>query len=162
MPTMAYVVSTRPGRWEIRESHRTEAGPRARTLASFSELTEDVIAHALERSSSAIEPEELRKLARHAGAPVAESAAERAARALLAELAAGKRPRRALRRLLSEALEADEEPSSDTARAAAAWIAADAAERGAALRDLLLLADRLPAPPRAPTLSFPSFNAASS
>ena len=73
MPTMAYVVSSRPGRWEIRESHRTEAGPRARTLASFAELTEDVVSHAAERSSAPLEAEEIRRLARRAGAPVAEA-----------------------------------------------------------------------------------------
>ena len=156
---MAYIVSSRPGRWEIRESHRTEAGPRARTLASFAELTEEVVAHAAERSSAPLDAEEIRRLARRAGAPVAEAVTEQAARELLAERAAGKRPRRALRRLLSEALEAGEEPVSDAARAAAAWIAADAAERGSALRDLLLLADRLPAPRRPAKLSFPSFNA---
>jgi len=156
---MAYVVSSRPGRWEIRESHRTGAGPRARTLASFAELNTEVIEHARERALTPLDPAEIRRLAYRAGAPVAESDAERAARGLLAGLAAGKRPRRALRRLLSDALEADDEPASDAARAAAAWIAADAAERGTALRDLLLLADRLPAPRRAPKLSFPPFNA---
>jgi len=159
---MAYVVSSRPGRWEIRESHRTGAGPRARTLASFAELNTEVIEHARERALTPLDPAEIRRLAYRAGAPVAESDAERAARGLLAGLAAGKRPRRALRRLLSDALEADNEPASDAARAAAAWLAADAAERGAALRDLLLLADRLPAPRRPATLSFPSFEAVSS
>jgi len=45
--------------------------------------------------------------------------------------------------------------TSDNARAAGAWVAASAAERGEALRDLLLLADRLPARRAASRSRFP-------
>ena len=70
----------------------------------------------------------------------------------------GRRPRPVLARLLADALQVAQGASpdrprgstardapSDGARAAAAWIAASAQSRGDALRDLLLLADRLPA-----------------
>ena len=40
---MAFVVRRPKGRWEIRESFVGPSGPRARTLASFRVLSEDVI-----------------------------------------------------------------------------------------------------------------------
>jgi hypothetical protein len=40
---MAYVVATQPGRFEVRESASTPSGPRSRTLASFRELTGEVV-----------------------------------------------------------------------------------------------------------------------
>jgi hypothetical protein len=48
---MAYVVARRDGRFEIRESIVTERGPRARTLANFSALTEDVLQRAENRAA---------------------------------------------------------------------------------------------------------------
>jgi hypothetical protein len=57
-------------------------------------------------------------------------------------------------RVLAAEVGASEAHASDSERAAARWVAATPAERGRTLRDLLLLADRLPAPPRAP-LAFP-------
>lgn len=48
---MAFVVPRRGGRFEIRESIHTEAGPRARSLASFAVLTEAVLTKAARRSS---------------------------------------------------------------------------------------------------------------
>ena len=47
MPTMAYVVERRSGHWEIRESVHTAAGPRARTLATFRMLTDEVLERGL-------------------------------------------------------------------------------------------------------------------
>ena len=41
---MAYVVARPKGRFEIRESVHTPKGPRARSLANFPELTDDVLA----------------------------------------------------------------------------------------------------------------------
>jgi len=90
---------------------------------------------------------DVRRAAARAGAPVALGEADRAAAELLAQTARGQLPRPALRALVADALGDERRTApSDSARAAAPWIAASAHERGAALRDLLLLADRLPAP----------------
>jgi hypothetical protein len=141
---MAYVVARKIGTWEIRESHNTHSGPRSRTLATFRTLTPDVIEHAMARSSKDLDAVELRKAARRVGAPVATSASDRAAGELLAQLAAGQRPRPLLTRLLAKALYADGTQPTDNAEAAAAWIAVSPERRGETLRDLLLLVDHLP------------------
>jgi hypothetical protein len=141
---MAYIVARKTGAWEIRESHSTDAGPRSRTLAGFRTLTPEVIERARGRSSSELDGDELRKAARRAGAPVAIPDSDATAGALLAELAAGRRPRPLLARLLVQALSNDETQPTDNAQAAAAWFSASPARRGETLRDLLLLADHLP------------------
>lgn len=145
---MAYVVARKTGAWEIRESQNTEAGPRSRTLATFKTLTPEVVAHAQGRSSKPLDADELRRAARRAGAPVAPPETDRAAGELFAELAVGRRPRPMLARLLVGALQDERGVQTANAEAAAAWIAASPTRRGDTLRDLLLLADRLP-PPRA-------------
>jgi hypothetical protein len=144
---MAYVVARKTGAWEIRESYSTDAGPRSRTLAGFRTLTPEAIAHAQERSAKPLDADELRRAARRAGAPVAAQTSDRVAGELLAQLAAGQRPRPALARMLAKKLSADATRPTDNAEAAAAWIAASAERRGETLRDLLLLTDYLP-PPR--------------
>ncbi|MFI4985248.1 MAG: hypothetical protein ACHP93_05165 [Solirubrobacterales bacterium] len=146
---MAYVVARRSGGWEIRESRLTPAGPRARTLATFRTLTPDVLVHAQSRSLRALDLNDLRRSALRAGATVAARPPDRAAGELLSELSAGRRPRPALARLLVDALDAGGAATSDSARLAARWVAATPQQRGEALRDLLLLTDRLP-PARAP------------
>jgi len=143
---MAYVTPRKGDRWEIREAVSTEEGPRSRTLASFRELTPDVVEHARERARHPLTADELRRAARRAGAPVALPAADEAAAILLDELAAGREPRPALARALAEALPRPRPRAraSDAQRAVAPWIRASLEERGEALRDLLLLADRIP------------------
>lgn len=144
---MAFVVATKRGTFEIRESRNTPEGPRSRTLATFRELDDDVIANAAERAGKVLDPESVRDSARRAGAPIAASPVNRAARELLAELAKGKEPEPKLRRMLSSALGAAWQgptTSPDSARSAAEWIAASPQERGKTLEDLLLLADALP------------------
>jgi hypothetical protein len=145
-----YATARRGGSWELRESVSTPAGPRSRTLASFRTLTPDVIERVRERSSRPVGAAAVRRVALRAGAPVAERDVDRAAGELLAALAHGRAPRAPLGALLADALGAGTarapEPS-DSARSAAPWVAASLDERGDALRDLLLLADRLP-PPR--------------
>ena len=42
---MAYVVARPRGRFEIRESVHTPKGPRARSLANFAHLTDEVLGH---------------------------------------------------------------------------------------------------------------------
>jgi hypothetical protein len=105
-----------------------------------------VVEHARERSSRPLRTQKLRQIALRAGAPVAARSPNQAAGELLAELASGSTPRPVLTRLLLDALDPGvAEPVSDSARAAARWIIASPSARGETLRDLLLLADRLPA-----------------
>jgi hypothetical protein len=146
---MAFVVRRPGGRFEARESHTTSRGPRARTLASFTTLDDDAVALVIERAETPVDVHALVHAARRAGAPVSVGASpvDIAARALLAELRAGHRPAPALAAALAEAVEPDPDVS-DAARAAAAWSGATPEERGEALRDLLLLSDRLPVPSR--------------
>jgi hypothetical protein len=155
---MPYVVA-RPGeRWEVRESRSPAAGPRSRTLVTFKTLTPEVLERAAARSSTPLDPLELRKAALRAGAPVADGDADRAAGELLAQLATGTKPRPVLRALLLDAL-TDTRPrtprTSDSARAAARWAAATQQQRGETLRDLLLLADHLPPRRRTASTRFP-------
>jgi hypothetical protein len=144
---MAYVVKRPGGRFELRESANTPRGPRSRTLASFRELTPEVVQRALERAQVPASAEELRAAARRAGAPVPLERADAAAAALLSELDRGRQPSRRLARALASALDGRgrEREATDDERAAAAWLAATPAERGDTLRQLLLLTDSLPA-----------------
>ncbi len=43
LPGMAFVVARPKGRFEIRESVHTPQGPRARSLANFKDLDEEVL-----------------------------------------------------------------------------------------------------------------------
>jgi hypothetical protein len=152
---MAYVVA-RPGeRWEVRESRSTPAGPRSRTLATFKTLTPEVVERVEARSSAPLDPQELRKAALRAGAPIASGDADRAAGELLQQLAVGGGPRPVLRELLLDALEDGRPGTSDNARAAARWILATQLQRGETLRDLLLLTDHLPPGRRTISPRFP-------
>ncbi|HET9185557.1 MAG TPA: hypothetical protein VFN82_05380 [Solirubrobacterales bacterium] len=150
---MAYVVATKPGRFEVRESRSTAKGPRSRTLASFTELTEDVIAKVRERAENPPAPAALRALAAKAGAPVPGPEVDEAARRLIRLLAEGKRPSAMLRKLLLDVGENEhrgdlpahgEAGVSHAARSAAEWIGVGPEERAKTLRDLLELADALP------------------
>ena len=166
---MAFIVPTKKGAFEIRESRSTPAGPRSHTLATFRELTGEAIAKAQKKAVKPPSAEELRKAALRAGAPIAPPPVDRAARELLGRLAKGERPDPMLRRLLLDAL-ANEDRSdrpagptatvSDGARSVGEWVGATPAERGAALEDLLLLADALPLRRRADTIGFPGLKAA--
>lgn len=165
---MAYVTRRNGGTWELRESLSTPKGPRSRTLASFRTLSDETIERARERATKPLSVEDARKAARRAGAPVDLAPADRAASQLLRELAAGREPHPILRGLLAQALgpksatrlgdsrrptqrqldastaEVIPIESLDNARASAAWLTASPVERGDALYDLLLLADRFP------------------
>jgi hypothetical protein len=166
---MAFIVSTKGGTFEIRESRSTPAGPRSRTLATFRELTDEAIARAQEKAVKPPSAEELREAALRAGAPIAPLPVDRAARELLGRLAKGERPNPMLRRLLLDALANEDrgggpaDPTgtvSDSARSVSQWVGATPVERGAALEDLLLLADALPLRRRADTIGFPGLKAA--
>jgi hypothetical protein len=143
-----YIVGpTKRGRFEIRESRSTSKGPRSRTLASFGELTDEVIEKARAGSAKPPSPEQLRNLARRAGARVALEPVDRATRELIAELGRGRRSEPKLQRLLTAMLAdnpAMAATPADPSRAMAEWMASTLDDRGKALEDLLLLADALP------------------
>lgn len=143
---MAYVVRRSKGAFEVRESALTPEGPRSRTLAGFTVLTDAVVALAQDRSTGALEADSLSRAAVRAGAPVAPSPADGAAMALIGALASGRRLAPGLRRGLTALLDGADD--GDALR----WANATDAERGMALRDLLLLADRLPRQRRGPLL----------
>ena len=67
---MAYVVTRPKGRFEIRESVHTARGPRARSLANFAQLTDEVLATAEVRASRPFDAGAVRASARRAGVPV--------------------------------------------------------------------------------------------
>ena len=162
---MAFIVPTRAGKFEIRESRSTPEGPRSRTLASFKELDEAAIEKARERAEgSAPSSEELRAAALRAGAPVAPDPADRAARDLLSRLARSESPSPMLRRLLIDALEnpdrgdrpTDPEAAvSSSARSVSEWIGVSLRDRADTLENLLLLADALPLRRRRADIGFP-------
>lgn len=159
---MAFVVPTKRGRFEIRESRSTPKGPRSRTLATFTELTDGVIEKARAEAVKPPTSEELRKAARRAGASIAQPPIDRAARELIAELGKGRRLDPTLRHLLADLLRSQSDdrpersPVGDAARSVAAWMAATPEQRGRTLVDLLLLADALPPSDRRATpLRFP-------
>lgn len=156
---MAFIVQVKGGRFEIRESRGTSKGPRSRTLASFTELTDEVVEKAQEKAAKSLKPKQLRDLARRAGAPVAQAPADQAARELIAELGKGNEPEPRLRRLLATVLggnSTDVVSPPTPSHAMAEWMAATPKERGKTLEDLLLLADALPSSGRkGKPLSFP-------
>jgi hypothetical protein len=162
---MTFVVRTKEGRFEARESRLTAAGPRSRTLASFTELDPEAIEKAQARAAAPLEAEQLRKAAARAGAPIAREPVDGAARETLRLIANGERPDPMLRRLLLDALQSQERAEgsapgptpavSAAARAASEWIGASAARRAEALRDLLLLGDALPVQIRSERIGFP-------
>jgi hypothetical protein len=143
---MAFIVPTRRGKFELRESRSTPKGPRARTLATFGELSDEVIERAQAKAGKRLDPDLLRAAARRVGAPVEPSPADRAARELIAELGKGTGPQPKLRRLLTSLLNENHRATApgDPGEAVAEWIAATPAERGSSLVDLLLLGDALP------------------
>jgi hypothetical protein len=150
---MTYVVATKRGRFEVRESHSTAEGPRSRTLASFTELSDEVIAKARARAAKPLTVGELKEGAARAGAPIAGAPIDGSARETLRRLANGEQLDPMLHRLLVDALATGEEPEeqvehsasvSDSARAATQWIGASLTQRAESLRDLLELTDALP------------------
>ncbi len=146
---MAYVVPTKRGRFEVRESRNTPKGPRSRTLVSFRELTGETIAKARAKAAKPPSAEELRRAARRVGAPVAGRPVDRAARELIAELGKGRKLDPTLRHILIDQLQENrkdraELSANESGPSVAAWMAATPEERGKALVDLLLLTDSLP------------------
>jgi uncharacterized protein (DUF1778 family) len=130
---MAFVTPTTQGRFEIRESRSTPQGPRSRTLASFTELTDEVIEKARSKANKPLTREQVVNAARRAGAPIARSAADQAARELIVALSKGEQPEPKLRQLLAAKLNdgsSEVTTPSDPARAVGEWMASTPAERG--------------------------------
>jgi hypothetical protein len=67
---MAFVVARRNGRFEVRESLHTPDGPRARSLAGFDVLTDEVLAKAARRAERPFDMEAVLASGRRSGAPV--------------------------------------------------------------------------------------------
>src|SRR4051812_10982215 len=109
---MAYVVRRPRGRWELRESVVTPEGPRARSLASFRVLDNDVLDRAATHARRPFDRGRVLASARRAGAPIEDGAADRLARQLLGEIGRGRRPAPGLRRLLLRNL-SDERSMAD-------------------------------------------------
>lgn len=160
LPTMAFVVPRKNGTWEIRETRSTPAGPRSKTLASFRELDAEALARAQARSEKPLDPSDLRRAALRAGAPVEAPLADRAAQQLLGELGAGRKPRRALRRLLADAIEPRSRLFGESASSTGEWLVATPEEHGKTMRELLHLADVLPQRRRPDRIEFPGFKRA--
>jgi len=74
---MAFVVARRNGRFEVRESLHTADGPRARSLAGFDVLTDQVLAKAARRAERPFDVEAVLASGRRAGAPVAGATGDR-------------------------------------------------------------------------------------
>jgi hypothetical protein len=161
---MAYVVATKPGRFEVRESMSTPEGPRSYTLATFREMTGEIVEKVQARAEKPPTAAELTRLALRAGAPVRGSELDEAVREALRRIASGEEPDPKLGRLLADALSnrmSGRQPPasgglvSDAARAATHWIGVGAEDRADALRELLELTDALPTRLRPREISFP-------
>jgi hypothetical protein len=166
---MAYVVATKPGRFEVRESVSTPKGPRSRTLVSFRELTAETVKKVQENSEKPPTAAELTCLALRTGAPIRRSELDEAAGETLRRIASGEQPDPKLRRLLIDALSGQSENGrmpeskglvSDAARAASQWIGVGAEDRANTLRELLELADALPIRLRPQEIGFPHLRSA--
>jgi hypothetical protein len=157
---MTYVVARPHQRFEIRESTATPAGPRARTLATFRVLSEDVLDRAASRARRPFNRARVEARAAALGARRVDNAAGRAARDLLAALHRGEPVPPALAGRLREELPAPRRDIPDSIEPVLDWIGTSAAQRGEALRDLLRLTDRIPTRRRAATLSFPGIHPA--
>lgn len=67
---MAYVVARRNRQFEVRESLHTPRGPRARTLAGFGVLTDEILATAAAKAERPFDVHAVLASGRRAGAPV--------------------------------------------------------------------------------------------
>jgi hypothetical protein len=155
---MTFVTRRADGRFEIRQSVSTPNGPRARTLATFRRIDDEVVDMAQARAEGRFDRGLVLRRAIEVGAPLGAPPAQRAARRLLGQLARGHRPPPLLERLLQAELAGGHPPEG--LEGVLGWLDATPEDRGRALHDLLLLADRLPTR-RRPPLRFPVVDSAS-
>jgi hypothetical protein len=140
---MAYLFRRRDGRLEIREAVATARGPRARTLASFrGALAPEILERAEARASRPFDRGAVLARARALRVPVPARRGDADARELLARLRAGAAIDPTLAALLREALGPAAAAIPAELAEVAEWVGVDDAQRGAALRGLLRVADR--------------------
>lgn len=151
---MAFVVLRRDGRFEIRESVATPAGPRSRTLATFHRLSDATLEHAQRRATRPFDRGAVVASADRAGAPRDTRETVRLAHRLLTELEAGRNVPSVLARALARHLETNA-PFPDSLPPMADWLGVGLRDRGDALRDLLRVTDRLPRRPQGRRRRFP-------
>jgi hypothetical protein len=89
---MAYVVARPKGRFEIRESVHTPKGSRARSLANFAVLTDDVLERACKRASRPFDADAVRAAAERAARPAASRVATRETAATTTTLPSHEQP----------------------------------------------------------------------
>jgi hypothetical protein len=152
---MAFVVAKRDGRFEIRESRMTDRGPRARSLATFEVLTDDVLDLAVARAHALVDRGAVMRKAGALGAAVVRDPAAATARTLVAQLRRGDRLPAALVAELRRLLPRATANRLDSLEGAGDWVGRSDVERGAALRDLLSLASAIPTRERPGRLAFP-------
>jgi uncharacterized membrane protein YccC len=144
---MAYVVRRADGRFEVRESVHTAHGPRSRTLATFRQLDDAVLAHAEERASRPFDRDIVIARAAARGAEYVAPDALALAGRLMRAIAGGGQIPPMIAQALRHQLGSDDAPLPDSIPPLLDWLGTSASDRGAALRDLLRMTDRLP-PPR--------------
>jgi hypothetical protein len=152
---MAFVVARRDGRFEIRESVATPRGPRARTLATFRELSDEVLDHAQARATTVLDRDLVAVRALELGAPRAPRTTARLGWRLLGELESGHDIPPVLAGALAARLAGVAVATPDTLAPLSDWLGATPQERGEALRDLLRLTDRIPRRPARRGKRFP-------
>lgn len=155
---MAHVIARRDGRFEIRESEATPAGPRSRTLATFRSLSPEVLNHAAGRARRPFDRARLEARANELGILRAPAPEARLARELIAGTHRGRRPPPVLAAILRDELEDPGVAVPDTLPPLLDWLDAQPEYRGRVLRDLLQLASRLPQRRRPALLDFPRIN----
>jgi hypothetical protein len=139
---MAFIVAKKDGSWEARESVRTESGPRSKTLASFREISPEVIRQITDRASKPVDIDDLRRRAARAGVPTATEVDRLAARTAR-EIALAGRPSRNYSILLADALREESKLPHHLDRMKL-WAGATLAERADVLVDLLRASGAFP------------------
>lgn len=155
---MAYLVERSDGRYELRESVNTPRGPRSRTLAIFSELSEAVLDRAGERAAAPLDRRTLLRRARERGVPWLGPDSAPAALELIAATRTGRPPPAAFAAALREVFSGEGAELPDSVAPLLDWIGVGDEPRGRALSDALRLADRLrrSRPRRVGDLTYPS------
>jgi hypothetical protein len=153
---VAFLTRRGDDRIEIRETRRTDAGPRARSLASFrGALTPEVLDIAESRAAGAFDRQLLLQRASALGIPVTTKRPSRPVRDLLGLLHRGVGFDPTLLAALRDAIDRAGAAGLPVAlREVAEWIGSTDRQRGEALRGLLRVSDRIVAS-RAPVREKP-------
>lgn len=142
---MAFVIARRDGRYEIRESVSTPKGPRARTLATFHALSDDVLDHAESRATTRFDRAHIVAKAAAVDVPAEERSTAQVGWDLLVRLGGAHQLPPALAAALAARLTSSPDAAMpDTLPPLLDWLGVGLQERGEALRDLLRLTDRIP------------------